>query len=384
MAYQPSRSLPSRVRLFDAHHRHTPLRPLQLDAEQDQIKGFSRTIAEIEWLLLILVLIYLIAGAPPEEGRAAIHMALFFLGAFILGLHYVHFNRPVTLVRLSVETWVMIVFVTWVVWNAGKIESPLLNLYLLPVIASSLILGKRMTILQALAIAACYAALSWGAMRYPPSTLPYYGELLAQLGPVILVAYITTMLAADIRYAVDKIRQVSDTDELTGLYNMRAFSQIYERSFKQCVRYSHPLSLVMIDSDNLKAVNDTHGHDAGNRLLRHMVSRMREQLRGSDIVARFGGDEFVVLLVETGAAGAVEMAERMRRAIEESRLEINGHVLRTTVSIGIAGYPHDGGDATTVMEKADRALYSAKQAGRNRVVVYGDAKRSLDASIALP
>ncbi len=354
------------------------LSPLPLDADQDQIKGFSRTIAEIEWLLLILVLIYLVAGAPPANGRVAIHMALFFFGAFILGLHYVEFYKQETLAKLTLETWVMIGFVTWVVWNAGKIHSPLLNLYLLPVVASALILGKRVTILEMAAIAGCFVALSWGETVYRPDSLAYYGELLAQLGPLILVAYITTMLSADIRYAVEKIKQVSDTDDLTGLYNMRAFSVVYQRSFKQCVRYSHPLSLAMIDSDNLKAINDTYGHDAGNHLLRHIVQRMREQLRGSDIIARYGGDEFIVLLVETSAAGAVEMAERMRRAIESSRLDIDGHVIAATVSIGVASYPRDGGDSSTIMEKADRALYRAKQGGKNRVASYLDTEALAD------
>src|SRR5262249_44268055 len=112
--------------------------------EQDEIKGFARTITEIEWLLLILVLIYLVAGGPAGESRSAITMALCFFGAFILALHYVEFYRQESLTKLAVETWVMIVFITWVVFYAGKIASPLLNLYLLPIIAAALILGKLM------------------------------------------------------------------------------------------------------------------------------------------------------------------------------------------------------------------------------------------------
>jgi diguanylate cyclase (GGDEF)-like protein len=349
-----------------------PLMPTGPATEQDELKGFSRTVAEIEWLLLILVLIYLVAGGPPVQGRAAIHMALFFFSAFILGLHYVRFYKQESRIKLAVETWVMILFVTWVVWHAAKIHGPLLNLYLLPIIASALILGKLMTFLETLAIAICFVALSWGETRYPPSSLAYYGELAAQLGPVILLAYITTMLSAHIRDAVEKIKQVSDTDELTGLYNMRAFATIYERGFKQAARYSHPLSLAMIDSDNLKSVNDTHGHDAGNRLLQHIVNRMREELRGSDVVARYGGDEFVVMLTHTGPEGAFEMAERIRLAVEASRLELADQTIRATVSIGLSSYPHDGGDPATIMDKADRALYRAKQTGKNCVVSYSD------------
>jgi hypothetical protein len=136
-----------------------------LAIEQDEITGFARTITEIEWLLLILVLIYLVAGGPAGDSRTAIAMALFFFAAFILALHYVQFYRQETLVKLAVETWVMIVFITWVVFYAGRIASPLLNLYLLPVIASALILGKLMTFVEMVAIALCFMAL-----HYDPHT----------------------------------------------------------------------------------------------------------------------------------------------------------------------------------------------------------------------
>jgi hypothetical protein len=232
---------------------------LGLTIEQDELKGFARTIAEIEWLLLILVLLFLVAGGPKEDGRIAVHMALFFFGAFILALHYVQFYRHESRAKLALETWVMIVFITWVAANSGRIESPLLNLYLLPIIASSLILGKLMTAVEVVAIVICYMALAYDPTGANFATIEYWGTLLAVVAPVVLVAYITTMLAADIRYAVDKIKQVSDTDDLTGLYNMRAFSSILQRAFKQAVRHGHPLSVVMVDSDNLKAVNDAHG-----------------------------------------------------------------------------------------------------------------------------
>ncbi len=343
---------------------------LGLAIEQDELKGFARTIAEIEWLLLILVLLYLVAGGPKEEGRIAVHMALFFFGAFILALHYVQFYKRESRAKLAMETWVMIVFITWVVAYSGNIDSPLLNLYLLPIIASSLILGKIMTAVEVAAIVICYMAFSYDPKVGNFATLEYWGALLALLAPVVLVAYITSMLAADIRYAVDKIKQVSDTDDLTGLYNMRAFSSILQRAFKQAVRHGHPLSLVMVDSDNLKAVNDAHGHDAGNRLLQHLVRCVRDELRGSDVMARFGGDEFIMLLPETNRRGAQDMSERIRKSVESSRFDIRGGDINVTVSLGISSYPEDGGNLEAILDKADKAMYRAKQRGRNQVVVY--------------
>jgi len=346
------------------------IRPsIGLAIEQDEIKGFSRTITEIEWLLLILVLIYLVAGGPTGESRAAIAMALCFFGAFILSLHYVSFYRQESLVKLAIETWVMIIFITWVVHYAGRISSPLLNLYLLPIIASALILGKLMTFIEMVGIAMCFMFLHYDQHTRNLLSLPFWGELLALLAPVILVAYITTMLSADIRFAVDKIKRVSDTDELTGLYNMRAFTMVLSRNFKQAMRYSHKLSIVMLDCDNLKQVNDTHGHESGNRLLQHVARTIRSELRGSDVLARYGGDEFIALLPETDASGAREMGERIRRSIEMSRLDVHGTDVISTVSIGIASFPDDGGSLEMIMEKADKAMYYAKERGRNRVVM---------------
>jgi diguanylate cyclase (GGDEF)-like protein len=343
---------------------------LGLTIEQDELKGFSRTIAEIEWLLLALVLVYLLAGEPPGEGSIALNMALFFFAAFILGLHYVQFYKEESRPKLLVETWVMIVFITWVVLYTGRIHSPLLNLYLLPIIASALIFGKLLTAIEVAAIVGCFMYFAYDPGLKTLLSMRYWGEIMAMSSPMILVAYITTMLSADIRFAVDKIKQVSDTDELTGLYNMRAFSTMLQRSFKQAVRYGHPLSVVMIDSDNLKQVNDAHGHDAGNRLLQHLVRCIREQLRGSDVMARFGGDEFILLLPETNNKGALEMSERIRKAVELSRFNVREGDTNVTASLGVASYPEDGGNLDVILEKADKAMYRAKQKGRNRVVSY--------------
>jgi diguanylate cyclase (GGDEF)-like protein len=354
-----------------------PLMPIGLPVEDDEMKGFSRTIAEIEWLLLILVLAYLVAGSPPPGGRVAIQAALFFFGALILGLHYVHFYKQESLLKLAVESWIMVGFVTWVVWYSGGLHSPLLYFYLLPVVASALIFGKRVTLLQMVSIACCFVLLGWDSGTFSPLSVAWGGQLLAQFAPLILIAYVTTMLSADIRYAVGKIKRVSDLDELTGLYNMRAFNAIASRVFRQTHRYAHPMSIVMVDSDNLKSVNDTAGHEAGNELLRHVVARIREGVRSSDVVARYGGDEFIVLLPETGPAGAMEVAERVRVAVQTSPVTINGQLFRTTVSAGVVSYPTVGGDLASLMDKADKALYQAKSSGRNRVVAHTDAQCSL-------
>ena len=124
----------------------------------------------------------------------------------------------------------------------------------------------------------------------------------------------------------------------------------------------------MIDCDSLKQVNDSHGHKAGDRLLVSLVRNIQDQLRHTDVLARHGGDEFVVLLPETPEPGASEVAERIRAAVAEYPLRVDGGSCASTVSIGIATFPADGATLDVLLANADRAMYQAKQLGRNRVV----------------
>lgn len=341
-----------------------------ISIEHEELRGIARTVAEIEWLLLILTLLYQVVEGPPEFGRSAIAASLFFYSAFILAFHYANFYRRESRWKVAIETWVMMVFITWVVWFTEQLQSPLLNLYLLPVITSALSLGKLATLLEIGLITACYIFL--GQYSIEPSVLSLSGAtvLLAQLAPMLLVAYITTMFSADIRYGLSKAKLLSETDELTGLYNMRGFYLVLDRAFAQAIRYLRPISVLMIDSDNLKAVNDEYGHDAGNELLRLIATGIKSQLRSTDVLARYGGDEFVVLLPDTGADGTRDVAERIRDSIARRPLELRDKSVPITVSIGIASYPEDGHGMDIIMQRADEAMYRAKAEGRNRVVSF--------------
>lgn len=334
----------------------------------EELRGFSRTVAEIEWLLLILVLLYQLVLSPDEVTSAALAMAMFFFAAFVLSFHYANFYRQENQWKLVTETLVMIVFITWVLLYTGGATSPLNDLYLLVVIVSALTLGKLITLLQLVLIAACFVWLGYPQRNI--LSLPFGTALVAQITPMLLVAYITTMLSADIRRAYGHMKLLSETDELTGVLNMRAFSAVAERVFRQAERYARPFSVLMIDSDHLKSVNDTLGHEAGNRLLKLTVQCIQSQLRQTDVVARFGGDEFVVVLPETPANGAVGVAERIRKSIESSPLTTRDKKISATVSIGIAGYPNQGHDLDTVLERADHAMYASKNGGKNRITLY--------------
>jgi len=344
---------------------------VSISIEQEELRGISRTVAEIHWLLLILVLLYLVFGGEraDPEADAAVSAGLFFYAALVMSFRYANFYKRETRWKISLETLGMVAFITWVLWYTERLASPLVNLYLLPVITSSLTLGKLATLANVGLIAACYILLGSATMDEVLS-LRFIAGFAGLLAPVLLVAYITTMFSADIRYGLQQAKLLSETDELTGLYNTRGFAIAANRLFGQAVRYGRPASLLMVDCDNLKPVNDGHGHEAGNRLLRQVANAVQSELRATDVPARYGGDEFIVLLPETPPKGAVDVAERIRNAIGARPIAFDGQRIIATVSIGIACYPEDGRTLDALASRADRALYQAKQEGRNRVVRY--------------
>ena len=212
--------------------------------EQEELRGVTRTVAEIEWLLLIVVLLYLTFGGPAEDDRPAIIMALMFYGAFVLSFHYANFYKLESRWKIAIETWTMLIFVTWVVWFTDKLASPLLNAYLLVIITSALTLGKITTLLEMALIAACFIFLGDNSSIGEVFTLGYVGRLAAQLAPLLLVAYITTMFSADIRYGLNKARLLSETDELTGIYNRRGFAIAVDPLMGQALRYNRAASVL--------------------------------------------------------------------------------------------------------------------------------------------
>lgn len=168
-----------------------------------------------------------------------------------------------------------------------------------------------------------------------------------------------------------KIRQLemaSSTDPLTGCYNRRAMNRILERSVDASRRYKRELSVIMLDVDHFKSINDTHGHLFGDSVLKSMVASVKKSIRKSDCIARYGGEEFVVILPETPLKGAVEIANRLKSMIGDLPFhDIGGKEIRVTASCGVASM-NSGSDMDSLIGEADAMLYQAKNTGRNRVV----------------
>jgi len=167
--------------------------------------------------------------------------------------------------------------------------------------------------------------------------------------------------------SVRRLEELATTDGLTGCLNKRAFLEELTRRFKVAERFGKKLSLIVTDIDHFKRVNDNHGHAVGDHVIRGLGEILRQLKRETDIVGRFGGEEFCILCEETDARGAMLLAERVREQLKQREFESEGGKVKVTCSLGVAEFPHDARSDTQLFELADRALYAAKQGGRDRV-----------------
>jgi diguanylate cyclase (GGDEF)-like protein len=178
----------------------------------------------------------------------------------------------------------------------------------------------------------------------------------------LLLARARTLL--DFKQYLDTCEEEAFTDHLTGLANRRRFERQLEREASRTSRYSRPFCLLILDIDNFKSVNDSHGHDTGDEVIRRLALTLQAGTRGIDLAARIGGEEFAVILPETDFVGGLDVAERLRTAIRQIDIPDVG---RVTASFGVAEFPLCGTTGRALVTAADAALYEAKHGGRDRV-----------------
>jgi diguanylate cyclase (GGDEF)-like protein len=168
----------------------------------------------------------------------------------------------------------------------------------------------------------------------------------------------------------EALREQSVRDPLTGLYNRRYMQEMLKQNLSRVTRKLHPLGLIMLDIDHFKSFNDTHGHAAGDALLRELGRFLQSRVRMEDVACRYGGEEFILIMPEASLEVAQRRAEQLRAEATELRVRDAGLVIEgITLSIGVALYPLHAQAPDTLLRAADAALYRAKQEGRNRVVV---------------
>ena len=211
-----------------------------------------------------------------------------------------------------------------------------------------------------------------------PRRLQRMQELATSLAEQISLAFANLMLRETLKYQ-------SVRDPLTNLFNRRHMEEALQRELLRAARNGNPVAVLMADLDHFKQFNDAFGHEAGDVLLRDLGALLAAEIRGGDIACRYGGEEFLLILSDTDLPSACERAEKLQQQVRNLQVRYRGETLRRiTLSIGVAGFPRHGTSASQIVTAADRALYKAKAAGRDRVVVAGEAPRVQRAPDAEP
>jgi len=201
----------------------------------------------------------------------------------------------------------------------------------------------------------------------PADALASVAFILVAIG---LVAYVAAVISREQRRSSEAALSLSRFDALTGLYSRSTFESALEQEVLRAGRTGRGFSLLLLDLDALKPVNDRYGHAAGDRLLAAIGDVMSGGVRATDLAARLGGDEFVVILPETDIAGALLVAEKLRHDIARLTLPTNGMMVSSSVSIGVVGFPDDGRGAAELLRRADQAMYQAKRQGKDQTFAY--------------
>jgi len=260
--------------------------------------------------------------------------------------------------------------------------------YFIALAATCLRYDRRVALVAGVvAIAQFSATIAWVASAFPLDTVggvSVYGRFQwsDQVSRLVLLAA-ATVLNVYIVHGIQKQRKLSNADPLTGVFNRRFFDDYLGSEVARAARYHRPLAVAMIDVDHFKQFNDRFGHAAGDAALRSVARTLALSVRRSDLVARYGGEEFVVILRETGPEQALERMELIREEVaRQAVLRVGQESIRVTVSIGVAGWPMDGENPMDLLAEADRRLFGAKGAGRNRVVGRGATRSQAEGVLA--
>jgi diguanylate cyclase (GGDEF)-like protein len=322
-----------------------------------------RSTQSIEILCLALAALVLVwSGKLLTEPWAVAPLVAF--AAAIFTFRARRFFPGRTRTRLWIESWSMVAFVTAVLWFTDKSSSPLFNLYLLPIILSALTLGRLVTLLQMAVIAVCHVLLAAASAHTDVLSLAYASQVVGQIAPFLVVAFLTTTLSADITEARERIENLAQNDALTGVYNPRTFNEIWQREHRSCEAGGGTYALLMVDIDRLKEINETFGHEAGNSAITLVAQCLQRSIRGSDSAGRFGGDEFAVLLPGATPDIAESVVKRVRHNVYKTTLDLRSRMIRCSVSIGVVSYPKDGRDVRELLSAVEHKMYRDKELRR--------------------
>jgi diguanylate cyclase (GGDEF)-like protein len=319
------------------------------------LDGLVRHVALADWLVLAVVLLHqLVATRDGVSPPVLLASAAFALGSILLRTPWL--PPGATERRLELETWGMALYISFVVWRTGGLDSPLQSLYLLPIVLAALLLPAWRLGLVLAAITLAYALLGARASDAPPLSAAFAGRWLASVGPLLIVAWLTSQLGTAVIAARRRAAALTDGDPLTGLATRAVLIEAVRRQLGEGGSTPPVASLLAIDLDGLKRLNELYGHEAGNSALRLVADALRRTLRDTDLAARWGSDEFVVLLPGADSAAAQAVAQRLRHAVYATTLDTGTRHVRCAVSVGLATAPRDGTDAAQLLANAEKRL----------------------------
>ena len=329
---------------------------------------YDRVVRIVSWVFLLATTTIVAVTGLWTTNQPAILVLLALTGMFVLVIHDLLPADALGAAKFGVEGSVAITVATLLVALTGGVESPFFFTYPLIVGGAALVVSPAITVgLAGTAALGYLLAVVLGSPDDALGTPVTTATVGINLTAMILLAYVAMVIAREQRRSRDAAIRLSTIDPLTTLFNRGFFFAALEREIARSARSGRGFCLLMMDLDELKAVNDRLGHFHGDRVLRAVGEIVTAGVRRIDTAARYGGDEFVVLLPETDPTGAYVVAEKIRLGVQDLELGLSDADIRPSLSIGVVSYPDDGTTADELMISADGAMYASKRAGKNRV-----------------
>jgi diguanylate cyclase (GGDEF)-like protein len=358
----------------------------------DLIIGKNRWLTRIRWFYTNFILIFFISynyitGSVSIHYRdMALIVALSIIGniifTFALNRHVKlsleDVNRETLSSLASIQLDFDLVILSLLVFLSGGIESPIIVLFIFYIMLSTFLIHhkkafKNTVTAMILVVVIFFANEGLIISLKKLTTMIAFNVIL--LFAYLISAYLSRNLRENekkLQELLEKFRELSVNDRLTDLYNQAHFFLLLNLQLERAKRYKNTFSIIIFDVDNFKDYNDTNGHIAGSEALRKVGRLMKKVFRSSDVLCRYGGDEYVVILPNSDHVGAFLGAERIRETVENEHFKGGEHqpLGKVTLSLGISSYPEHGTGTKDLLNKADKALYIAKNTGRNKTVIY--------------
>ena len=335
--------------------------------DPDARPAYDRVVRIVSWVFLMATAtIIAVTGLWPET-QAAILVLLALAGLFVIVVHDLLPSDALGPGRFVVEGSVALTAATFLVALTGGVESPFFFTFPLIVAGAALVVSSPVTV--GLTVVAALGYLTGVLVGSTPDSVGPMAQAIigVNLTALILLAYVAMVIAREQRRTRDAAIRLSTIDPLTGLFNRTFFFAAIEREITRSARSGRGFCLLMMDLDELKAVNDRFGHFHGDRVLHGVGEVIASGVRKLDTAARYGGDEFVVLLPETDPTGAFVLAEKIRLGVRGMQLGMPPGSPQPSLSVGVVSFPDDGRTVDELMISADGAMYASKRAGKDRV-----------------